>query len=70
MGRHLQTALDVKSTINVTSAESAGVQIAAAPDHLNNSRTSQVLFKKGVAILAEAENQVLKTESVRHLLPI
>jgi hypothetical protein len=49
-------ALDVKSTIDVTSAESAEVQMPARADHRNNCRMSQVLFEKGIAILLQAEN--------------
>ena len=49
-------ALDVKSTIYVTSAESAEVQMSAAADHRNKCRMPQVLFVKGIAILPQVEN--------------
>ena len=44
-----KTALDVKVTIHVRSAESAGVPVSARLDHRNNGRKSQVLFVKGIA---------------------
>jgi hypothetical protein len=43
-------ALDVKSTINVTSAESAEVKTSASANHRNNCWKSQVAFEKGIAI--------------------
>lgn len=47
--RRAKTALDVKMTINVRSAESAGVPASAQTDHRNYDRKSQVLFIKGIA---------------------
>jgi len=55
-------ALDVKSTIYVTSAESAEVQMSATADHRNNCRMSQVLFEKGIAIPSQAENVVKRMD--------
>jgi len=54
----MRLRLDVKSTIHVTSAESAEVQMSASADHRNKSRMSQVLFEKGIAISPQAENEI------------
>jgi len=55
-------ALDVKSTIYVTSAESAEVQMSALADHRNKCRMSQVLFEKGIAIPPRAENVIKRMD--------
>ena len=55
-------ALDVKSTIYVTSAESAEVQMSASADHRNKCWMSQVLFEKGIAILPQAKNVIKRTD--------